>query len=392
MTSNLNNTTAVSVDALAVGRSSTNPFITVFSTRNPTSTDVNYTLQQRWYNTNLQSEWILTGFNVVNEVKTADWQPISAALASSETLTGNSGGAVGVDISNNINVVGDGTTISVAGNPGTHTLTISAIGGTGLVETLTGNSGGAVSPTAGNINTVGTGSVTVVGNPGTSTLTAQLTGLTNHSLQVGAGTATLTQLGVAANGQLPIGSAGANPVLANITSAGATVSITNGPGSISLDVNGAKVGETITGDNAVALSPTAGNWNIFGGTGITTSGAGSTLIITATGASLTWTVIAANQTLAVDHGYICGGGGTLSLALPATSAVGDIIEITLDGSTGWIVTQGAGQQIRLGSSTTTLGAGGNLASTAEGDTLRMVCRTANTLWQVLSTMGNITTV
>lgn len=44
-----------------------------------------------------------------------------------ETLTGNSGGAVGPDGSDNINVVGDGTTINVVGNPGTNTLTISAI-------------------------------------------------------------------------------------------------------------------------------------------------------------------------------------------------------------------------------------------------------------------------
>jgi uncharacterized membrane protein YciS (DUF1049 family) len=44
-----------------------------------------------------------------------------------ETLTGNTGGAVGPDGSDNINVVGDGTTITVAGNPGTNTLTISAI-------------------------------------------------------------------------------------------------------------------------------------------------------------------------------------------------------------------------------------------------------------------------
>ena len=44
-----------------------------------------------------------------------------------ETLTGNSGGPVGPDASDNINVIGDGTTINVTGNPGTNTLTISAI-------------------------------------------------------------------------------------------------------------------------------------------------------------------------------------------------------------------------------------------------------------------------
>ncbi len=41
----------------------------------------------------------------------------------------------------------------------------------GGVATLTGNSGGAVGPSLGNINIVGSGDITVTGNPGTSTLT-----------------------------------------------------------------------------------------------------------------------------------------------------------------------------------------------------------------------------
>lgn len=72
--------------------------------------------------------------------------------------------------------------------------------GTGAAETLTGNSGGAVGPTAGNINTVGTGSITVVGNPGTNTTTVQLTGLTNHDVLVGAGSATITSVSPSTSG------------------------------------------------------------------------------------------------------------------------------------------------------------------------------------------------
>jgi hypothetical protein len=45
-----------------------------------------------------------------------------------DTITGNTGGAVGPDSSDNINLVGTGG-VSVAGNPGTNTLTISASGG-----------------------------------------------------------------------------------------------------------------------------------------------------------------------------------------------------------------------------------------------------------------------
>lgn len=49
-------------------------------------------------------------------------------------------------------------------------------GGTGNVQTLTGNTGGAVPPTGNNINVVGTGSISVTGNPGTSTLTISSSG------------------------------------------------------------------------------------------------------------------------------------------------------------------------------------------------------------------------
>lgn len=55
-----------------------------------------------------------------------------------ETITGNSGGAVGPDGSNNIDLLGTGT-ITVVGNPGTNTLTITPTGAasfTWSVETL----------------------------------------------------------------------------------------------------------------------------------------------------------------------------------------------------------------------------------------------------------------
>lgn len=46
-----------------------------------------------------------------------------------ETLTGNTGGAVGPNGAGNINIVGNGTSVSFAGNPGTNTLTLTVTGG-----------------------------------------------------------------------------------------------------------------------------------------------------------------------------------------------------------------------------------------------------------------------
>ena len=47
----------------------------------------------------------------------------------------------------------------------------------GGLATLTGNTGGAISPTAGNINVVGTGGTTVTGSGSTLTISVSGTGL-----------------------------------------------------------------------------------------------------------------------------------------------------------------------------------------------------------------------
>jgi hypothetical protein len=146
----------------------------------------------------------------------------------------------------------------------------------------------------------------------------------------------------------------------------------------------------IEGNTGGPIAPDASNTIFILGAGnLSLSGNPATHTLTVTDTGLTaWTTISASQTLAVNSGYICTGGGTLALLLPPTSARGDMIEITLDGSTGFTITQGAGQQIRLGNIATTSGVGGSISSTQQGDTVRMVCKTPNLAWNILSTMGN----
>lgn len=106
---------------------------------------------------------------------------------------------------------------------------------------------------------------------------------------------------------------------------------------------------------------------------------------------LPWSIITANQTAAVQNGYICNKASELDLALPATSAVGDIIRVTgINTALGWKITQASGQQIFFGNQSTTLGATGFLQSAATRDTVEIVCITANTTWQVISSIGNVT--
>lgn len=84
----------------------------------------------------------------------------SSGMSNVDTLTGNTGGAVGPDGLDNINIVGTGAVI-VTGNAGTNTLTIS-VTGTSVTETLTPDSGGAVNPVANNIDVNGIGGNTTL--------------------------------------------------------------------------------------------------------------------------------------------------------------------------------------------------------------------------------------
>lgn len=140
---------------------------------------------------------------------------------------------------------------------------------------------------------------------------------------------------------------------------------------------------------------------IAGITGVTVSNTALVTLDTTTGqlgtktiANLpSWTVISADQSAVVGGGYFCNKVGLLSLSLPASSAVGDVIEVSnINTAVGTAITQGAGQQIYYGSLSTTLGAGGSLTSIAVGDSLKIVCRVANTFWQVVSSVGSWTVV
>ena len=141
-----------------------------------------------------------------------------------------------------------------------------------------------------------------------------------------------------------------------------------------------------------ALAPNMAVATLTAGPGIGILNGQNSITISA-GAPVLWTNISASQALVNNNGYICvAPGGALSLSLPATSAVGDIIEVVLDGATSWTITQGAGQQIRYGNVQSTLGAGGSVASTAQGDALKLVCVTADLRWVATSGVGTLNVV
>lgn len=380
----------------------------------------------------------------------------NAMLGDILTLTGNTGGAVG-PTGGNVNIVGSGS-VSVAGNAGTSTLTISSSG----IVTIAGNTGTATGSTitfigsasegtpkfsasgstvslafddanfnlgigtdalntlAGTPTIGGVGNVVVGGDSGALISTG------NENTMLGEGNGIILNTGsnnvmlgnsigqsiisgsnniLIGNqtGRLYTGAESNNIIIAAGAWAGEIVGETNtlriGEPSHSTITNaayicgiqGVNVGSTasvvtIAGTNANQL----GSAVLTAGTNIAITPGAGTITISATGAdAFAWSVITANQTAAVFKGYFCNKAGTLALALPAASAVGDVIEVAnINTATGTQFTQAAGQQIFFAGASTTSGATGTLTSSAVGDTLRMVCRVANLTWQVVSSLGN----
>jgi hypothetical protein len=62
------------------------------------------------------------------------------------------------------------------------------------------------------------------------------------------------------------------------------------------------------------------------------------------------------------------------------------------GANGWLIAQNAGQNIQVGNTSTTIGAGGSIASTDVGDGVSLVCTVADTTWNAFSVIGNLTIV
>jgi len=184
----------------------------------------------------------------------ADWTEIGGGSSQVSTLTGDTGGPV-PPTDGNISILGTPGQINVSGNPGTSTLTLSLSGGGQAVDSFSTTTGGPVTPDSnGNIALTGASSTYTNGSVA-NTIRTEVQG-TNHALFVGRGTNTAaTTLAAATNGQLPIGSNGADPSLATLT-AGPGISVTNGAGSITLSTTSATLPAFLVGLQAVVTNVT----------------------------------------------------------------------------------------------------------------------------------------
>ena len=81
-----------------------------------------------------------------------------------------------------------------------------------------------------------------------------------------------------------------------------------------------------------------------------------------------------------------------TVTLPATAALGTVIEIMGESAALWTIAQNAGQSIQFGNLSTTVGVGGSLAATNQWDTVKIVCRVADTTWSVTANVGVLNVV
>lgn len=241
---------------------------------------------------------------------------------------------------------------------------------------------------------------------------------TQYGLPIGRGTETeFLWTNAPSDGQLLIGSTGNPPALSTLT-AGSGISIVNGSASITISATG---GSSIIGtptENGLAIgqgADTTLSWTdapidgqlligstgsaptlstLTAGSGITITNGSGSISISSNAAGISW-VDATDSSISMDtnRGYITNRGGGVTYSLPSTASLGDILHVV--GKNGdWSITQATGQIIYMGTSSSTLGSGGSISSSHEGDCVTLRCITPGSLtsWRIVNSIGNVSFV
>lgn len=307
------------------GVGATNPPQTTYANRIPTSNDSqNFTLLTIW----------LANLGSTQEI----WQLVSLAegLATWIQLYPGAGGGATQFVTDSgtaneaggvLNVLG-GIGISTTGTGNTVT-----ISGSGDVATSFPTDSGTATPSAGaltvhggsNINTSGSLSTVTVDLDDNVFIGASLT------LPVDPGVLQASNSGLVSgsrgtNGELLIGNTGINPTWNTLSSTDSSVSITNGAGTINLEVSGSHAASIVT--QSGTATPVSGVLNVDGTNLLTTSGSGNTVDVTLTngsdgqiiiggGASPAWanltsddmSIVITTGANSIDLSAVGGGGG-----------------------------------------------------------------------------------
>ena len=322
----------------------------------------NFQIFDLWINEATPTAWIM-----VDKTATAGtWLQIATTGSGILSITGDSGGAVGPDGANNINLL-TGSNLTVTGVPASNTLTITL---DGTVASSYPTDSGTATPSGGILNVVGAGGTNTSGSGNTITVTSGPTVPTSFVTDAGSAIPASNILNVLGDG--------------NITTSGLGDTVTINAGST--------IATTYTCDSGSA-TPALNNLNVFGSGSTTTSASGDTVTITSTGAGLSWNQVnvVGPTAMTADMGYVTNvaSPSVCDLTLPLISAFGSVIAVVGQNSGGWSIGQNAGQSIRIVDQVSTAGVTGSVVSSEANATILMVCVQANTAWIAYSTMGNL---
>jgi hypothetical protein len=364
-------------------------------TRAPTSSDVNgYPIGKRWINTATNTEYVLTSTTSSMNVTTPTWTLLGTNSGALNTLTGDSGGAISpsagnitlAGTANQITTAGSGSTItySLIGpyTPSTYTAHAVLLGeGTSSISSVgPGTSGIPLIGQGASSDPVFGTAIVAGGGTGATTLTA-------HGVLVGEGTSAITALSVGTTGQVLIGSTGADPAFGALgVNSGLTVH------GVLLGENNSAIAATTAGSNGQVLLGSTGADPAFGtlttstGIGFTTGAHSLALNIQQNGFAVN--AASTGVSLVAQNSYTVTQSSQTSFALPATAAVGDtfIVASATGNTSGWIITQGASQEIWANTNHTTNGATGTLAGLIHTSVVLM-CVVANNEFIVIGGSG-----
>jgi len=138
--------------------------------------------------------------------------------------------------------------------------------------------------------------------------------------------------------------------------------------------------------NSGTATPSGNSLNILGGTGITVSGSGSTVTITATGSEQPWTDEAVSFNAAVGNGYFITN--TATATLPSAPSQGNVVIFTVDTASILTIRANTGQFIRIAGAVSA--SAGSAANNIRGDSVTLVYRSADTTWLASVVIGTWT--